>query len=607
MPKRLRAHDLAACVPHHRLIAELVRQLAGTVGGKVAYCVPAEEDSADLTVVAASPENVAVCGGLADEVGREPVRCGGLLLVAAPRRWGAKERAATRETAGWLAVAAEIDRLSADRDDAEARARRLRSEVTAARERLAQVRNLERRRLVRAITMTTLRDLDGVRRRLRGLGELPAQDTALPQLAELGSAVDDMLDNFRTVVRGVYPAMLPDHGPRAALEELAAALPHPVRFDGDLGRRSDWQVESGFYHAVAAVLNLLTGKGINSDHAVVVEFGRDDALRARVTAASHRLSMSDLRAALNHDAERLAALGGVLDYPDTGDAAVVTVRLADRMDPATLPQRSDGNPLYERVRDLVEQGRHAAADGPDRPRWDAIAARLAKLTRLAVVTDAAPDPVEVAHASLLGVMVVVADGPADRTLAEEFLSDDGPRGSVDAVLCLAPPHREFLTTLRQSPQRVELAASGSLDQLARKLIAWTPVIAARRAIVAARALLTGLPADHPLRWAVDRVTTEAHEITELDLLDELANPDTRVLHRVAADAARLLGAHGANPRERLGLGTDATNEQVRTTARQAVLRWRAHAGRPDTSGRDQMACEVLVRTAEGLLSSAQTP
>ncbi|MEV0696841.1 hypothetical protein AB0I53_02830 [Saccharopolyspora sp. NPDC050389] len=607
MPKLRRAHELVASVPPHRLVAALVQQLAETVGGQAAYCVPAAGRPADLNVVAASPEHVSVRGGLAGESAREPVRGGGLLLVAGTRRWGANEQAAIRETAGWLGVTAEVDRLRADRDCAEARARGLRVEVTTARERLAQVRDLERRRLVRAITTTTQQDLDDVRRRLRGLSELLAEDAALPQLAELGTAVDEMLDNFRTVVRGVFPAMLPDRGSRAALEELAATLPHPVRFGGELGRRAGWQVESGFYHAVAAVLNLLAGKGISPDPAVVVEFGRDDALRARMTAAAGQLSASDLRAALDHDAERLAVLGGAMDFAVTGGEAVVTVQLADRMAPTTTPPRAEVSALYQRVWDLVRQGRRAAGDGPDRPRWDAIAARLAQPARLAVVADAAVDPAEVARASALGVTVVFADGPADWALAEEFLADDGPHGSVDAVLCLVPPAPAFRATLRRGRQRVELSESASLDQLARKLIAWAPVIAARRAIVAVRALLPGLPGDHPLRWEVDRIAAEAHEITELDLLDELSSGDTRVLHGVAADAARLLGAHGADPRARLGLDSDANDEQVQAAAQQAVLRWRAHAGKPGTGGRDGMACEVLVRTAEGLLSAARTP
>ncbi len=84
-------------------------------------------------------------------------------------------------------------------------------------------------------------------------------------------------------MRGVYPAMLPDRGPRAALEELAAMLPRPVRFRGDLGPRVGWQVESGLYHAVAAVLNVLAGR--KAGEPVTVAFRRDDALRVRLIDA----------------------------------------------------------------------------------------------------------------------------------------------------------------------------------------------------------------------------------------------------------------------------------------------------------------------------------
>ncbi|MEB3367749.1 hypothetical protein [Saccharopolyspora mangrovi] len=600
MRKNRRPHELVASAPPDRVVAALVDQLADAVGGQAAYCVPATDRPEQLDVVASSADSVH-CGG---DSFREPVRGGGVLLFSGAKRWGEKELKALRDTAGWLAVTADVDRMRADRERAEERCRSLRSEVTAARERLAHVRDLERRRLVRAITTSTLRDLDELRRRLRGFGEQLAEGGETARIAELGSAVDDMLDTFRTVVRGVYPAMLPDKGPRAALEELAATLPHPVRFSGDLGRRVGWQIESGFYHAVAAVLNLLAGEGINRDDpAVEVEFGRDEELRARLRTSVGDLSAGDLRAALHQDAERIAVLGGAMECAVSGGAAAVSVRLADRTTSATTSQ-GEGSALFQRVTDLVRQGQEAAGAGPARARWDAIAARLVQPPRLAVVADAdGPDSAEVDSASLLGVTVVFAEGPADQQLAAELLADDGPRGSVDAVLCRVPPTSEFRAALRRAPQRVELSEVASVDQTARRLITWAPVIAARRAIVSARALLPGLPADHPLRWSVDRIAAESHEITELDLLDELLGGETRLLRGVAEEAARLLGAEGADPRSRLGLEPEANDEQVRVAAQRAANRWRAHAVRPITGGRDASVCDVLVRTAEGLLSS----
>src|SRR5690606_41774023 len=118
----------------------------------------------------------------------------------------------------------------------------------------------ERGRVVQAVSTTSLRALDASRTRLWRLRDLLAEglppEPAMHELGEVRAALDEMIDRFRTPVRGVYPAMLPDRGPRAALEELAATLARPVRLDGDLGRRVEWQIESGLYHAAAAVLNL---------------------------------------------------------------------------------------------------------------------------------------------------------------------------------------------------------------------------------------------------------------------------------------------------------------------------------------------------------------
>ncbi|WP_243788153.1 hypothetical protein [Saccharopolyspora gloriosae] len=391
-------------------------------------------------------------------------------------------------------------------------------------------------------------------------------------------------------------------GPRAALAELAATLPRSVRFDGELGRRTTWEVESGFYDAVAAVLHLLAGAEAESEPAVTVEFGRDEAMRARVLATAGPRSASYLRAALGKDAERIVAMGGAMDCAVVEGTAIVTVSLVDR----TVPlHRRHGGAFEHRVLDLVRQGWRAVGDGADRHRWDAVAARAVLPPRLAVVTDLPVDSDVVSGASEIGVDVVVVDGPADEALAERFLSDDGPHGSIDVVFSRIPPSAAFLAALRRSRQRVEVSRLDDLDRAARELAARAPVIAARRALVSVRGLMSGLPEEHPLRWAVDRLATEAHEITELDRLDELLTGDVRLPNDVGERAARLLGAHGTDPRTRLGLDVAADEEQVRAAAQREVLRWRAQAGAAGLGGRNAVLYEVLVRTAEGLLSSAR--
>ncbi|MFE2752228.1 hypothetical protein ACFXGA_09500 [Actinosynnema sp. NPDC059335] len=489
-------YEVAGAEPPERLTAALVRNLADGVGGRVAYAAPAGRDGA---VVESWPPGVA---GVDDAIGVAQVRGGGSLFVVAPTRWDDEARAMLHDTAVWLGVAVRLARLRVDRDAADLRARGLRAESDAVRARLARVRDLERHRLVGAITTTTLRDLAGVRTLLRAVNEEGAGLQAAQE------KLDELIDDFRAVVRGVFPAMLPDRGPRAALEELAATLPRRVGFAGDLGPRAGWQVESGFYHAVAAALNTVAGE--DDPRPVTVTFERDDALRARVTAAGP-LTVEELLAALGHDVERVAVLGGGMTCDVVDGTAVVAVRLAERVEPVVVAaaEPAGHSPVHRQVLDLVRQGQ-AATDGlPERAGWDAVAERLA-----------------------------------------------------------AP---------RQDP-----------------------VVAARQAVAEMTGLVRALPGDHRLRWAVERVGVDAHEFVELDLLDDLERGD--LLRGVASPAARLLGAHGADPRSRLGLPASATAAEVVSRAGDEVTRWRAHAEHPATSGRDRVACEVLVRTAEGLLA-----
>jgi hypothetical protein len=129
----------------------------------------------------------------------------------------------------------------------------------------------------------------------------------------------------------------------------------------------------------------------------------------------------------------------------------------------------------------------------------------------------------------------------------------------------------------------------------------TAVKAAREALASLHELTKALPPNHPLRWGVDRIGADTHEIAELDLLADLERDGTRLLRgATAADAARLLGAHGTDPHTRLGLTKDADDAQIRHAAGAAVQRWRAQAERPGTDWQDRTACEVLARTAEGM-------
>ena len=456
---------MVARTPPALVVPALVRNLAELVGGHVVYCEqtggviaswpplpPGRVLGVDLAAVAALP-------GVS---GVEPVSGGGGVLISASAL-DDRDRAVWRETAGWLGVAARLDRLRADRDRAASRAAHLSADLRVARARLAEVRDLERRRLVGSITTLAGRGLADVRARVAAL-ESGATSSGTRQAADLRDALDDLIDAFRTVVRGVHPAMLPERGPRPALEELAAVLRRPVRFGGDLGRRVGWEVESGFYHACAAVLNLLAGR--DGATPVGVVFGRDgDVLRAEVAAPEWSWPADRLRADLAGDAARLAALGGKLECAVEGDVAAVSVGLPARIGPVEAPAVPVPG-LVDRVRLLVEQGWQAA---DDRAPWEVVADRLGQPPRLVVVgpgaaavvhalLDGAPLPDDARDvgwrsAPLLGGLAIVHDPrPVDRALASAIATG----WDADAVLCPTPPHPQFRLALRAAHQRVDL-------------------------------------------------------------------------------------------------------------------------------------------------------
>lgn len=505
------------------------------------------------------------------------------------------------------ALAVRIEQLRAERERARDRADSLQAKVAASQARLLEVRALERRRLVHMITDTTQRDLNDVRERLWRLRDLlieglPTQP-AVGALADVRSALAELLDAFRVTVRGVFPAMLPERGAQAALEELAATLPGTVRFDGDLGRRVDWHIESGFYHAVAAVLQQVAGQ--TSAAAVTVVFGRDSGLQARVAARG--VPDDALHVALDHEAARLAVIGGEMTLARTEDCATVDVRLPERVEmvdvDAALPRYDYA--LYRQVWELVRLGRHGSGSGPDRQRWDAVAERLSKPPRLAVIRapggdDAARTAVPASATPHISVVEVAAGAP-DAALAAEFLAEDGPRGAVDAVVCLVPASAEFRAALRSGGHQIMLGESG---QLVRRVVALAPVIAARRAIVALRDLVSELPPENRVRRELDRIVAEGHELAGLELLSELDREDSRVFANAefAAAARRLLGEDGTDPIARLGLPGNAPDSAVRAAAISAAQSWRSRAGAPTAGGRERAACELLARTAERLLA-----
>ncbi|HEY6423130.1 MAG TPA: ATP-binding protein [Pseudonocardiaceae bacterium] len=107
-----------------------------------------------------------------------------------------------------------------------------------------------------------------------------------------------------------------------------------------------------------------------------------------------------------------------------------------------------------------------------------------------------------------------------------------------------------------------------------------------------------------LLYQLERIRAGAHELTEIDLIDELRSGALPLADDERQAAEQLLGAAGAQPWVRLGLGADADTGEVRLAAWVALARWQHRASHPGSTRAVRNAAEVLVRTCEELLEQA---
>ena len=146
--------------------------------------------------------------------------------------------------------------------------------------------------------------------------------------------LDELLDRFRVIARGVYPAVLRDQGPYGALDELATDMPRLVRLTGTLTDRLAWEVESGIYYLAASAMQQLAARG--GDQPVRVHLAHENnQLSVELEDPTPDTSLDELRAGLAHDAERLAALGGAMVmFQDESGGTRLRAWLPDRLEPS---------------------------------------------------------------------------------------------------------------------------------------------------------------------------------------------------------------------------------------------------------------------------------
>ncbi|MCW0214991.1 MAG: hypothetical protein OJJ54_16660 [Pseudonocardia sp.] len=217
------------------------------------------------------------------------------------------------------------------------RADELARELARSRERLTSARDVERRRLVGELSHATTDRLSALRIALDGaredlLSDAPDARRARAALDRARTGLEELLDRFRVIARGVYPAVLRDQGPANALDEVAADLDRDVDLRGGSAGRLSWEVESGIYYVAASAMQRLAER---PGPALTVELSHSEGRFAvRVVDPEPSVSAGELRATLAGELERLAALGGDAGVAgEPGGALVLVASLPERLEP----------------------------------------------------------------------------------------------------------------------------------------------------------------------------------------------------------------------------------------------------------------------------------
>ena len=294
-----------------------------------------EESVPDLAALLARPDTDSAVPVLDGTVLRA------VLAIRKPSAVTAADRQLMQDVASGAALVLRVAALNAELAERVQRAATLAGELHASRHRLASARESERRRLVAELAHATgdrLADLGAeVAAARAALGDDGAgPDAARARLVRARERLDELLERFRAVARGVYPAVLRDQGPAAALEEVVADLPRPVRTGGGTAERLPWELESGIYYVASTAVRALAGRAADTALSVELEHAAG-RIGLRVEDPAPPVPAARLDELLADDADRLAALGGGLELevlPPGG--LVLRAWLPDRVEPVVV-------------------------------------------------------------------------------------------------------------------------------------------------------------------------------------------------------------------------------------------------------------------------------
>jgi signal transduction histidine kinase len=206
----------------------------------------------------------------------------------------------------------------------------LEGELRASRARILEAANAERRRIERDLHDSAQQRLVALRVHLSLVGERLDQAWERALLERLGVEVDEAIGELRDVAHGLYPQLLGQLGPVAALEAVArrSVIPVTIR-DRGLARHAE-PVETTIYFCCVECLQN-AAKHAGPGASVAVELGeRDGHVTFSVTDDGMGFDPAGvhLGAGLTNLSDRVAAVGGTIRidaHPGAGTRITGTI------------------------------------------------------------------------------------------------------------------------------------------------------------------------------------------------------------------------------------------------------------------------------------------
>ena len=190
------------------------------------------------------------------------------------------------------------------------------AELRASRARAVAAGDAERRRIERDLHDGAQQHLVALRIKVGLADELSDADPAAAlRLADLGTELEEILQELRNLAQGLEPPVLRQFGVREALASVSRRATPPVRFEAAaLGRYSE-DVESAVYFCcLEALQNVGKHAGVGA-HAVIRLWEHSDQLSFEVRDDGAGYDAERARSSgqgLANMSDRIAALGGTL-------------------------------------------------------------------------------------------------------------------------------------------------------------------------------------------------------------------------------------------------------------------------------------------------------